>query len=61
MSAWYAWDNIGLCQRCGQWIKVGQPYAPMVTFVGSWGGFMHAYCPLRLVVSTGISTTGATS
>lgn len=46
-------DPIGTCGRCRRPIEHGQPYAPMVPFVGSWGGFMHANCPGPLTVIRG--------
>lgn len=41
--------DIGHCEWCDRPIRFGQPYMPRIPFIGSWGGFVHQYCPPRLV------------
>lgn len=42
--------DIGVCGRCLRRIQHGQAYCSMIPFRGSWGGFMHQYCPPTLRV-----------
>jgi hypothetical protein len=42
-----AWE---WCRRCGKPLRTGQAYCSMIPFRGSWGGFMHRYCPPTLTV-----------
>lgn len=44
-------DIIATCQTCDRPIRYGQPYMPRIPFLAGWRGFVHQFCPPRLVVT----------
>lgn len=45
-------DAFGVCVRCDRPVRVGQPYAGVIPFVGTFGGIQHQFCPPQLVQPT---------